>query len=182
MAKIYKRGNASLFDIPIESIQDRMAECLPWLDSIFGKCERLTRKDRESRLVNTPNWLVRGNEYISVLPDDRVLKNTAFFILDEPMEFIQDSGKYRVGFSVIVWGDMRTVTSERNLEYVKAQLIKAVRVANPALGHIEFQGIYEKSENVWRGFTVDEVDNQFMMQPFFSLRLYGRLYMNEVCR
>lgn len=181
MAKVYKRGNAALFDIPVEAIEDRLAENLPWLDTIFGKCERLAQKNKDGKVVFTPNWFVKDNDYIKVMPDDRILKNMAFFTLEEPVRLL-DSGKYSVGFSLIIWGDMRKVDTERNIELVKAQVIKATRVANPAIGHVAITDIYEKSENVWRGFTIEETDAQFMMQPYFAIRVNGTLYMNAVCR
>lgn len=179
MAKIYKRENAALFDIPIEALEDRLSN-LPWMDTIFGKCERLTSKDVNGKTINTPNWFIKDKDYIRVMPDDRTLKNMAFFMLEEPMRLL-DSGKYSTGFSLIVWGDMRRIDGERNLEVVKAQLLKALKVPNPAMGRVVISEVYERSESVWRGFTVDESQAQFMMQPYFALRLSGTLYMDAVC-
>lgn len=181
MAKVYKRGNAALFDIPIEAIQDRMASMLPWLDTIFGKCERVTAKDKDGRNITFPAWYNEKKDYIKVMPDDRTLKNMAFFTLDDPARLLE-SGKYSIGFSAIIWGDMRRVTSERNTEVVKAQVLKALRVANPAIGSVRVNEVYENAESVWRGFTVNETDAYFMMHPYFALRVNGTLYLNEVCR
>lgn len=179
MTKVYKRENAALFDIPIEALEDKLAN-LPWMDTVFGKCERLTSKDGNGKAITTPNWFVQGKDYMRVMPDDRVLKNMAFFTLDEPMRLL-DSGRYSTGFSLIVWGDMRRIDGERNLEVVKAQILKAVKLPNPAIGKVVISEVYEKSESVWRGYTVDEMQSQFMMQPYFALRLSGTLYMDAVC-
>lgn len=180
MATIYKRSNAALFDLPIESLCERLGERVVWLDSIFGKCERLTHKDASGREIRTPNWHVKGNEYIRVTPDDRVLKNMAFFVLDDPTA-INAVGKYQIPFSLIVWGDMRRISEERNIELVKAQLLKALKFSSPMTGHVQVTEIYERSENVWRGFDMSETQNQFMMQPYFSLRITGRITIDEVC-
>ena len=41
--------------------------------------------------------------------------------------------------------------------------------------------IYELAENVYRGFTLDEIDNQFLMHPFGGFRFEGVLSVNQPC-
>jgi hypothetical protein len=41
--------------------------------------------------------------------------------------------------------------------------------------------IYERAENVFRGYTMDEVDNQFLMSPFAGWRFDGLLTIKNDC-
>jgi hypothetical protein len=41
--------------------------------------------------------------------------------------------------------------------------------------------VYERAENVFEGYSLDEVDNQFLMQPFAGLRITGELIVDEEC-
>lgn len=177
--KVYKRTNASLFDIPIESICDALADGLPWLKEVFGKTERICVKNPEGINQFYPAWYKEGNDYIYTLPDDRV-GNMAFFALDD-ME-ITTNGLYSVPFSLIVWGDMDECTKERNLENIKAQVLKVLNSARIENGSMKIRGIYETSERVWNGYTIDETTSQFMLHPFFGIRIYGTLTTREVCR
>jgi hypothetical protein len=48
-------------------------------------------------------------------------------------------------------------------------------------GTIVINRIYELAENVYRGFTLDEIDNQFLMHPFAGFRFAGELGIDETC-
>ena len=73
---------------------------------------------------------------------------------------------------------MRTIETddERNTESVKQQILS---ILNGQLwikhGRIRINRIYEKAENIFKGFTLDEIDNQFLMQPYCGWRFEGVL-------
>ena len=41
--------------------------------------------------------------------------------------------------------------------------------------------VYHKAENVFDGFTIDEIDNQFLMSPYFGMRVTGEIYVDTDC-
>jgi hypothetical protein len=41
--------------------------------------------------------------------------------------------------------------------------------------------VYERAENVYDGFNIDEVDNQFMMAPYAAFRFEGTMMVDEDC-
>lgn len=181
-AKIYKHESARLFDIPIESIQEALAGGLGWLDSVFGRVERLARLSPEGQTLYYPAWPLRdGTDYVLVAPDDKDLGGTAFFTLDDPIDIVRDSGRYKAGCSLIVWGDMRRVSEERNMEYAKAQVLSVLRAARLSGGSFRLTEIYERAANVFSGFSFTETVNQFATHPFFALRFDGEIMLNEVC-
>mgnify|MGYP007022113853 FL=1 len=70
----------------------------------------------------------------------------------------------------------------RNVEAVKAQVLRAL---NGGIwvrsGSISVEKIYSRAENVFAGFTLDEVDNQFLMSPFAGWRFEGKMQVNDEC-
>ena len=183
--RIYKSpARPYLFDKPIQYLQDALGT-LSWLHHIFGRSERLVQM-QDGRKYFTPNVYRGKNEYISLLPDNTALGNYCFFVLDEPQVVSVPMGiqnRLRAPFSLIVWVDMRRVENNdaRNTEYVKEQILKTIRKAFIRHGAVELQKVYERAENVFEGYSLDEVDNQFLMQPFAGLRITGELIVDEEC-
>ena len=183
--RVIKTERPALFDRVVTSIQDTLAERLPWLDHVFGVAERLI-KEVEGVRRYTPNIYLGKNEYLCLLPDDR-LGNFCFFVLDEPAEVQWARGernRLTTPFSLVVWLDMRTYGDgdSRNREAVKGDVL---RVLNGGLrlrnGHAIITKVYERAENVYTGFTVDEVQNQFMMAPYAAFRFEGDMMIDEDC-
>jgi hypothetical protein len=79
---------------------------------------------------------------------------------------------------------MRTIEDidQRDTESVKRQII---RTLNSGIwlrhGSIKVNKIYERAENVFAGFTLDEIDNQFLMHPFCGWRFTGEMGVSDSC-
>lgn len=183
--RIVKQKAPTLFDRIIESVQGTLGESLPWLDHIFGRAERLV-KEVDGYKRYTPNVYLGRNEYIGLLPDDR-LGNFVFFTVDDPQTVQWARGernRLTAPFSLILWCDMRTVEEgdERSRERIKSAVL---RVLNGGLslrnGHLKVTAVYERAENVYNGFTIDEVKNQFLMSPYAGYRFEGTMMIEEDC-
>lgn len=178
--------NPELFDRVIANIQKGLADGLPWLNYSFGRSERLVKSIQGKRYY-TPNIYVGGNEYMLIAPDSNI-GNFSFFVLDDPQQidwFPGEQNKYTTPFSVIFWFDMRTIANDpnnRNTEAVKQQIM---RVLNGGIwlrsGSMKINRVYAKAENIFAGFTLDEIDNQFLMHPFAGFRFAGELGIDETC-
>jgi len=187
MERIPIKQNPKLFDKAFAGMQLGMGEHLLWLDHIFGKAERLV-KVVNGRKYYTPNVFVGGNEYEDITPDATNLGNYSFFVLDEPQELSHDVGDrthIHAPFSLIVWCDLRNLPSayeERNTEALKQEILQCM---NDHIwmrhGHFRLNRIYEKAENVFKGFTLDEIDNQFLMQPYCGWRFEGEISIATEC-
>lgn len=173
-----------LLDRAILNIQQRLAGSVEWLDRVFGRAERLVRMTASGRRYFTPNVYAGGNDYIEVSPDSQI-GNFAFFWIDDPQSVRRPSGgvvALRCTASLIVWFDFRRVLSSgRNKEQVKRQLLD---VLNGGLrrGRFTVERVYELAENIYHGFSLDEIDNQFLMHPFGGFRFEGILEIEENCR
>lgn len=179
--------NPELFDKVIADIQKGLADKLPWLNHAFGRAERLV-KIIQGKKYFSPNVYVGGNEYMLIAPDDRKLGNYCFFVLDDPQTVdwvVGMQSDYTVPFSLIVWVDMRKVTNDANNRNTEAVKLDIMRVLNGGFwlrsGSIKVNRIYEHAENIFKGFSLDEVDNQYLMHPFAGFRFEGILGKEETC-
>ena len=64
---------------------------------------------------------------------------------------------------------------------MKDDILRTIHDAWIKNGYVSVERIYERAENVFEGFSLDEVDNQFLMSPFAGLRLTGEMMVNEDC-
>ena len=184
-AIIHTRTNPVLVDSVIDEIQTQMADNLKWMNNIFGRVERLA-KVINGKTIYSANQYKAGNDYTLIAPDSG-LGNFAFFVLDEPetLEYNRfDRTHFKTPCSMIVWVDMRTIPSgaERNSEAVKQEI---TRFLNGGLflrsGRFFVNRIFNKAESIFKGFTLDEVDNQFLMQPFCGWRFEGEIEYLDTC-
>ena len=110
-----------------------------------------------------------------------------FTKIDEPEQVEWNYGNYthfRSPFSLVVWVDMRTIEGidERNTEEVKDMILRALkRQSWIKHGGMKFDRIYNRAENVFQGYTLDEVDNQFLMSPYCGWRFTGELWIDGEC-
>ena len=183
-----KHTTPYLFDKVIGELQEDLKNSLTWLDASFGRAERLV-KTIDGKRVYTPNVYKGGDQYELLLPDDR-LGCFSFFVLHEPQEMLnrmQMEVRIKTPFSLIVWVDMRRVEKkmsmpdERNSEYVKEQVLSVIQRASISTGSVLVTKIYERAENVFEGFTLDKVQNQFLMSPFAGFRFYGEMIVTNDC-
>lgn len=185
--------NPVMLDRVIGEIQNGLIDNLPWLDAAFGRCQRLTKAVNGKRII-TPNvycggWNGHGeNDYIEVSPDSKI-GNFAFFDIEDPQTI--DAGPWartiESPFGLVVWFDLTrvyNVADNRNTEYLKAQILRVLNGRadwHLTNGRITVNRIYERAENIYRGYSLSEIDNQFLMHPFAGFRFDGVLEFNELC-
>lgn len=108
--------------------------------------------------------------------------------MDDPQN-VSWEAKINVGiktnFSLIFWFNFNRIynsADQRNKEELKKQILD---VLNGGFwlkkGRITVNRIYELSENIFRGFSLDETENQFLMQPYGGFRFEGMLEVSESC-
>jgi hypothetical protein len=136
--------------------------------------------------VYSPNVYVGRDNYELVTPDTVKIGNYSFFVMEEPQEvssLLHDNVRIKAPFSLIVWVDMRKVSDddERNTEAVKEEILLALEDITLRKGRFTVTRIYERAENVFEGFTLDEVQNQFLMSPFAGFRFTGEMIVTNDC-
>lgn len=185
--------NPVLIDRVLGNIQTGLMDNVDWLDVAFGRAQRIAKVIQGKRYY-TPNVYAGGtewrgnNDYIDVSPDANI-GNFSFFWIDDPQTvgwIPKEQSEIKAPFSLIVWFDLRKVypgqLNNRNTEALKNEILT---VLNGGFwlkdGKIVINRIYELAENVYRGFTLDETENQFLMQPYGGFRFEGMLEVSESC-
>ncbi len=185
--------NAVMLDEIIGEIQQGLVDNLSWLDAAFGRSQRLTKMVAGKKII-VPNvycggWNGHGeNDYIEVSPDSRI-GNFSFFEIDDPQTI--NAGPWareiKAPFGLIFWFDLTRVykqASNRNTEKLKADILHILNGRygwHLTSGRIAINKIYERAENIYRGYSLSEIDNQFLMHPFAGFRFDGLLEYEELC-
>ena len=185
--------NAVMLDRVIGEIQQGLTNNISWLDAAFGRSQRLTKNINGKRIV-TPNvycggWNGHGeNDYIEVSPDSKI-GNFSFFEIEDPQTITVGpwAREIKTPFSLIVWFDLTRIYNEatnRNTEKLKAQILHVLNGRagwHLTGGRIIINRIYERAENIYRNYTLSEIDNQYLMHPYAGFRFDGILEFEELC-
>lgn len=181
---VLKPQNPVLSEKVVASIQDQLKLKLTWLDYAFGVAQSMS-KEKDGRRVKYPAVYIGMDEYYSVLPNDQ-LGNSCFFKLDDPAKveppFHQPTVKQSA--SVIFWVNLDTIYSDRmdrRSESLKSEIMRALTYISTPEGRFDIESIYEKSENVYRGYSFSEIDAQFNTHPYVAFRFEGTLTYNQTC-
>lgn len=177
-ANVHLRTNPKLVDGVIAEIQQRLAAQIEWFTNIYGRVERL-KEEVDGQTYYTANVYKSGNDYTLIAPDSG-LGNFAFFTVDEPEDveqYIGEPVRIQSPCSLIVWVDLRTIPSgeNRNTEAVKNEILHALNSLYLRYGRFYISKIYNRAESIFKGFSLDEVNNQFLMQPYCGWRFEGEI-------
>ena len=184
--KAPKPKNPVMIDRVLACLQDSLVNNIGWIDYAFGRAQRLvTRIEHKDHYY--PGVYIGGNEYLNVLPGQG-LGNRTFFMVDDPQTIDFNQRRYntiRSPFSLVLWYDLTTIlkdTKERNTEEIKRQILRVLTDAVlPGGSRIELARMYETAENIFKGYSLKEIDTQFLMHPFAGLRIEGTLIYREEC-
>lgn len=176
----------AFIDKLIVQVQDALVANLPWLDHAFGQAQRLvTKKDQVDYFY--PGVHIGNGTYINVFPD-QTLGNYSFVLMEDPQNIDfrpHTTNNVKVKYSIVFWFNLDKifgVGKDRNTEQLKADILKVLaRKLFLTTGRLDVRAIYEQAENIYRGFSVKEVDSQFLMQPYGGFRFEGEMILMEDC-
>ena len=181
---------AVMLDAALGRVQVALIDALPWLDAAFGRAQKIIRTVGEKRYtvpaVYCGDWPGRAgkNDYIEVSPDAKI-GNFTFFEVSDPVTIEPDRyvSRYSAPVSLILWVDLRTIEEgriARNTEQLKAEVMRVLN--SPEAGRLTINRAYARAENIYRGYSLDEVDNQFLIHPYWGVRFEGTIEYEEPCR
>ena len=186
-------NNPVMLDKALAEVQTGLVENISWLDVAFGRAQRITKMQKGKRLilptVYCGGWNGHGpNDYIEVSPDSKI-GNFSFFDIDDPETVVGEVWARNIStpFRLIVWFDLQRVygtASNRNIEKLKAQVLSVLNSRagwHLNQGRITTARIYERVENIYRGYTLSEIDNQFLMHPYGGFAIEGVIEYPELC-
>ena len=70
--------------------------------------------------------------------------------------------------------------NNRNILSLEAEVLRVLNGKfKISTGSLSINRIYHLAENIYREFTLSEIDNQFLMHPYAGFRLEGELVSQE---
>lgn len=175
-----------LLDVCFAQVSSALETGLSWLTKAYGKAERRERtRDRSSILY--PAIYAGGNDYINMLPDEH-LGNYSWFDVVESQEVewrYRSAHDFKARFGLVFWFDFRTVYpsdhQEKTLEHVKSEVLGVLGSSTLPSTRLRVDQISERVENIYPGYTLHEVDNQFLMRPYGGFRIEGEVTYKAAC-
>lgn len=174
-------------DRVIVQVQDFLLDKLPWLDHAFGRAQKLVAlKDKKRH--SYPGVHIKNQHYINVFPNKK-FGNFTFFILEDPQEINFERnqfGQIKVKYGLVFWMNLDQIftgATERNSELIKAYIMglltRDLRIVDSRMSITQ---VYEQAENIYKNFSIDEIESQFLMHPYYGFRLEGFLSFYENCQ
>ncbi len=185
-----------LIDKVIKEINDSIADSLPWIENRFGQAESIRKKKEGTtipggQIVTFPAIFSgkKDNGYLSLLPDTDN-GNYSFFVIKDP-ERIQNFNpnqfqRFSIDYSFIVWYNITTVVDpeeHRNRELVKKTVIRALSsITKKKLETLTIDTIEKDPDRIFREYSFNEIDSQYLIHPYAGLRINGKLSFKDNCQ
>lgn len=184
-------------DAFIYQAQLLLADGLPWLERAFGRSWKQYQKrtgmgktEGLGRGYAYPGVYAGKREYFNCFPND-TLKSYCFFSprdTAEPATASDSSGgRYEIGIKnewrqpvdLIFWFNSAKVRP--GVDYPATEnLLADVRRVLRGISFFTPNGVYYQPENIFEGYSLDYVQEQYLMQPFGGFRIAGVMQFLEV--
>ena len=179
-----------LEDKVFKTIGDKLVSGISWLNACYGKAKKVPEK-MDNRTIFRPMIYIGGNTnrgYLSLFPDSH-LGNYCFFHVDDNSQAIEaipkQGGDFELKIRIIFWGNIESVypatyttKSEQN---IKKEVFDFLTTKSFPGSNLEIVKPYDTAENIFRGYTFDEVKEQFLIRPFFGFAFEAVIRFNEIC-
>ena len=177
-------ADAKLIDSVLLELQTGLASQLSWLNHAFGKASQQQYLKEGQRIVR-PSVYVGGEDYLVVFPDEHI-GNFTFFDVYDPEKLNDSSGfnavvNAKVG--LVLWFDYRSVYSsdwqQRSIDNVKFDLVQALKSVRLRKSRMKIIESFERVDNIYKGYTHNEINRNFLMRPYGGLKIDLELDYNE---
>ena len=197
------KDNPVLLDKILQDMQSGLMSKLKWLNYAFGRAYRLVEHRPDGNKFVYPAAYNGNGEYISLLPNDN-FGNFCWFDIYDPQritQVVQSLPQYTFSGAIVFWYNLDTIFSSAetlNTEEVKDEIIRLLTTPGiiKTTGKLEINSIYEPIENIYNGYSIEKIynnytyqgediqniDKQFFMYPFAGIRIEFTLTTRELCQ
>lgn len=181
-----------LADNALAELRTALLAGLTWLDAAYGPAEKREGiSEAGARIIYPAVFAGSANtptDYLRLFPDEH-LGNFCYFELADGQQINwqgpRQDPSIDVDLSIIFWFDFRTVYPSdhltRTIEHVKDQVLDLFRDMVLASVTAQFDRIFTRSENIYRGYTISEIEGQFLMRPYGGFRVDGSMNFENPC-
>lgn len=181
-------------DVALVEINTKLKNIFPWLNEAFGRAERYTERPKDGNykeatgygIIEYPAIYSGNNRYIKLFPDASI-GNFSFVISDEfqitERKFQSINGSSDIEF--IFWFDFRAVYpanfETRNLINVIYDVMKFFNETSFSKSDIAVMAYDTRVEEIYKGFSHNEIKDQFSMRPYGCFKIKTKIYLKETC-
>ena len=175
-----------LIDAVLLRFQNILSANLEWLNFAFGKCRKLKKSDKKNTIIYPGIYSGDIDDYMSLFPD-RHIGNFSFFDMDDPdgvVEIDRFNFDHKVRGGLIfhysfedIFPNNHENKTEENVKSLVLQVLKKVRIQN---GSFSVLNIVEEAANIYKGYTDQEVQNQFLKRPYGGFRVNLEINYSDI--
>ena len=174
-----------LFDKVFNNINEQLAASFPWLNNLYGKSQILVNNG--GRLpIRFPVVYRKDGSYDAVYPD-QTKGNFVFHILGDPQIVNFKRGHkstVTAKTSIVLWVNLNTLsnTDTRDLESIKSELLNffSDKLRTPFYS-LTVSHVWEGAKNIYQEYSLSEIKDQYLMQPFAGLRFDLKVTVKQYC-
>lgn len=200
---IIPKEDAVLLDKVIQDLQEGLSTRLPWLNYAFGRAYKLVSHEQGGGKFVYPAAYIGDSEYVSLVPNDN-WGNFSWFDIYDPQKVITvTQGLPQLEFlgAIVFWYNLDSIFADSTHVYseeLKDEILRAVTTPGmiKSQGRLEVLQLYERFENLYKGYSLEkiynnfiyqgesiqDIDKQFFMHPYGGLRVEFKLTTRELCQ
>ena len=197
------KENPVLLDKVLQDMQRALLSKLKWLNNAFGRAYKLVEHRPDGNKFVYPAIYSGNGEYLSLLPNDN-FGNFLWFDIYDPQritQVVQALPQYTFSGAIVFWYNLSTIYCDKSALYTEEVKDEVIRVlTTPGIitttGKLVITDIYERFENLYKGYSIEKVynnfvyngegiqdiDKQFFMYPYAGLRVEFTLTTRELCQ
>lgn len=197
------KNSPVLLDKVIQDLRKSLLDKLSWLDFAFGRAYKLVEHRLDGNKFVYPAVYNGNAEYLSMLPNDN-LGNFSWFDIYDPQDVIpviQGQPQFTFRGAIVFWYNQDSIFADQDFlrtEEIKNEIISVL--TSPGIisgaGRLEIVKIYESFENIYKGYSLEKIynnfnyagediqsiDKQFFMYPFAGIRIEFNITTRELCQ
>ena len=160
-------------DAIIQDIQIAL-NSLGWLKYSFGRAWFFNEVGSSGKIIKKPKCYIGQGEYYNVLPNDNIISQS-FFIVKQAEKYIDydnllQGNKKSRDLSIIFWMKLTKLNSIKDSIFTE-ELKNDVEFILMMNENITIQNFFdEKADDIFAGFTIDDIDTQYLMHPYAGMR------------
>lgn len=158
---------------------------ISWMAKSWGRAWEFKEKNANDKTIRVPKVYTGEGEYLNVLPND-FLKSQSFIACKGPEEWEQfnrhDGSMKSRKLSLIIWVNLKEINPSKDYIFIDELKKDVENVLKVHPDILKITGYYdEKAEDVFDGYTIEDVDTQYLMYPYSGMRFNFTVNYPEAC-
>lgn len=174
-------------DATIQAIQIKLGQ-LAWMEKSFGRAWSIPRI-RDKKKILEPMLYQGSKEYYPAMPNDN-LKAYCFWRVTGPRNAENFSPNLNTGGSyifsdpvdLIVWCDLERIDAATDYIYKETLIREVLNVLNTHADAYVSRVWDDKVEDIFRGYSLEDVKRDLLMFPFTGFRIEMNLKYRFLCQ